>query len=321
MRGEAAAVRADLASRLAKCREVLSSVASSTKAIASAPAIYADAVQLRARPAQPKRQRRVASKPTAANEKGFQRYMQRPRESAARAAAADDFDGLRARAAAARARIASVQTRIATTKDAIAARAAGGGVQRQRPPAGAAQRAAPSRRRAHDDRINVRSPRRASGGGKRAASDGGACTQYNRYGRCDRGRSCKYVHDVAQVAVCRAFITGSCSDVRCLLTHELQPEKMPVCRHFLRGACALPQAECLYLHVKLGSTGMRQQQRKKRRVRGGADGRGGTRTHTKGAAKNRGAGDAPPLPPAATSLSILPSFIRVSKVVKPSAAV
>ena len=313
MRGSAAAVRADLASRLAKCREVLSSVASSTKALASAPAIYADAVQPRA-PAEPKRRHRVAprraaatSSSSAAKVEAFERYMQRPRESAESGAAADDFEALRARAAAASARVASVRTRLATTKEAIAARAAAA-VQRPQSPAGAAQRAAPPRRRARDYRSGARLRRRASGGGKRGANEGAACTQYNRYGRCDRGRACKYVHDATQVAVCRAFIAGVCSDALCLLTHELQRSKMPVCRHFLRGTCALPLAECPYLHVKLGSTGERE--RKKRRVRGGGEGGSGARPPAERGAKSRGADDAPPPPPPHRGFALDPPLLH-----------
>lgn len=78
------------------------------------------------------------------------------------------------------------------------------------------------------------------------------CLFFCRFGKCSKSdEACRYVHDRAKVAVCRAFLRkGGCDKGdTCLLTHAVQAEKMPVCIYFERGMCFTPN--CPYLHVKV----------------------------------------------------------------------
>lgn len=75
------------------------------------------------------------------------------------------------------------------------------------------------------------------------------CSEYNRFGRCRRGRTCPFLHDPAKVAVCTRFLAGTCSG-ECLFSHEVAPSKMPVCLYFLQGVCI--QDNCPYAHVNVG---------------------------------------------------------------------
>lgn len=78
------------------------------------------------------------------------------------------------------------------------------------------------------------------------------CPIYRRLGKClsyANGR-CHKLHDQRYVIVCSKFIKGSCGDEKCLLSHNANLHKMPVCKYFLRGLCQ-KQRECLYLHKKL----------------------------------------------------------------------
>eukprot|EP00903_Cladosiphon_okamuranus_P012629 g11815.t1 len=103
----------------------------------------------------------------------------------------------------------------------------------------------------------------SSGGGgrvKEAASknkrtvqkSGEPCLFFCRFGKCSKSdEDCRYVHDKSKVAVCRAFLSKAGCDKgdKCLLTHAIQAEKMPVCIYFERGMCFTPN--CPYLHVKV----------------------------------------------------------------------
>lgn len=78
------------------------------------------------------------------------------------------------------------------------------------------------------------------------------CLFFCRFGKCSKSdEACRYVHDKSKVAVCRAFLRkGGCDKGdKCLLTHAVQAEKMPVCIYFERGMCFTPN--CPYLHVKV----------------------------------------------------------------------
>eukprot|EP00752_Nemacystus_decipiens_P001366 g1355.t1 len=78
------------------------------------------------------------------------------------------------------------------------------------------------------------------------------CLFFCRFGKCSKSdEACRYVHDKSKVAVCRAFLRkGGCAKGdKCLLTHAIQAEKMPVCIYFERGMCFTPN--CPYLHVKV----------------------------------------------------------------------
>uniref|UniRef100_A0A1A8GU59 Zinc finger CCCH domain-containing protein 3 n=1 Tax=Nothobranchius korthausae TaxID=1143690 RepID=A0A1A8GU59_9TELE len=75
------------------------------------------------------------------------------------------------------------------------------------------------------------------------------CMYYNRFGKCNRGTSCPFVHDPDKVAVCTRFLRGTCrqADGTCPFSHKVAKEKMPVCLYFLKGICN--NSECPYSHV------------------------------------------------------------------------
>ncbi|XP_059197137.1 zinc finger CCCH domain-containing protein 3 [Centropristis striata] len=75
------------------------------------------------------------------------------------------------------------------------------------------------------------------------------CMYYNRFGRCNRGNSCPFIHDPDKVAVCTRFLRGTCkqADGTCPFSHKVAKEKMPVCSYFLKGICN--NSECPYSHV------------------------------------------------------------------------
>nr|XP_012608340.1 zinc finger CCCH domain-containing protein 3 isoform X1 [Microcebus murinus] len=75
------------------------------------------------------------------------------------------------------------------------------------------------------------------------------CMYYNRFGRCNRGEHCPYIHDPEKVAVCTRFLRGTCkkTDGTCPFSHHVSKEKMPVCSYFLKGICS--NSNCPYSHV------------------------------------------------------------------------
>ncbi|XP_035032464.1 zinc finger CCCH domain-containing protein 3 isoform X2 [Hippoglossus stenolepis] len=75
------------------------------------------------------------------------------------------------------------------------------------------------------------------------------CMYYNRFGKCNRGTSCPYIHDPDKVAVCTRFLRGTCkqADGTCPFSHKVAKEKMPVCSYFLKGICN--NSDCPYSHV------------------------------------------------------------------------
>ncbi|XP_031202282.1 zinc finger CCCH domain-containing protein 3 isoform X2 [Mastomys coucha] len=75
------------------------------------------------------------------------------------------------------------------------------------------------------------------------------CMYYNRFGRCNRGECCPYIHDPEKVAVCTRFVRGTCkkTDGSCPFSHHVSKEKMPVCSYFLKGICS--NSNCPYSHV------------------------------------------------------------------------
>ncbi|CAG9799500.1 unnamed protein product [Chironomus riparius] len=79
------------------------------------------------------------------------------------------------------------------------------------------------------------------------------CPVYRRLGKClayANGR-CSKVHDPRYVIVCPNFIKGSCKHEKCLLSHNVNLHKMPVCKYYLKGQCLKTKENCLYLHKKL----------------------------------------------------------------------
>ncbi|XP_061851722.1 zinc finger CCCH domain-containing protein 3 isoform X2 [Colius striatus] len=75
------------------------------------------------------------------------------------------------------------------------------------------------------------------------------CMYYNRFGKCNRGDSCPYIHDPDKVAVCTRFLRGTCkkTDGTCSFSHKVSKDKMPVCSYFLKGICS--NSNCPYSHV------------------------------------------------------------------------
>jgi hypothetical protein len=74
---------------------------------------------------------------------------------------------------------------------------------------------------------------------------------YCKFGKCNKGDKCPYIHDPSKVAVCRKFLQGKCQDEKCPLSHKLssKDQSMPVCWFFLRGVCT--NENCPYSHVKV----------------------------------------------------------------------
>lgn len=77
------------------------------------------------------------------------------------------------------------------------------------------------------------------------------CSYFVRNGSCKRA-ACPLVHDRSKVAVCRAWLAGTCrhqSGDSCRLAHDYAETRMPDCSFFLQGICA--KRECPFRHVKL----------------------------------------------------------------------
>ncbi|KAL5031944.1 hypothetical protein BDV3_000130 [Batrachochytrium dendrobatidis] len=83
-----------------------------------------------------------------------------------------------------------------------------------------------------------------------SAKKKGYC-QFYRYGRCDKGDACRFIHDRRRIALCFSFLkTKTCNDMPdCKLSHEPTDATTPFCVHFERGRCS--NEDCHYLHVKL----------------------------------------------------------------------
>uniref|UniRef100_A0A8C5T6P5 Zinc finger CCCH-type containing 3 n=1 Tax=Malurus cyaneus samueli TaxID=2593467 RepID=A0A8C5T6P5_9PASS len=75
------------------------------------------------------------------------------------------------------------------------------------------------------------------------------CMYYNRFGKCNRGENCPYIHDPEKVAVCTRFLRGTCkkTDGTCPFSHKVSKDKMPVCSYYLKGICS--NSNCPYSHV------------------------------------------------------------------------
>ncbi|RFU24525.1 hypothetical protein B7463_g11818, partial [Scytalidium lignicola] len=80
------------------------------------------------------------------------------------------------------------------------------------------------------------------------------CKRFSTTGSCTKGPRCPYIHDASKVAICKEFLqTGSCpSGDSCDLSHELIPERTPLCLHFMKGNCSNPN--CRYAHVRVAPT-------------------------------------------------------------------
>ncbi|KAK4765888.1 hypothetical protein SAY87_007530 [Trapa incisa] len=77
------------------------------------------------------------------------------------------------------------------------------------------------------------------------------CQFFTRFGKCNKGDGkCPYIHDPSKIAVCTKFLSGSCSNEECKLTHKVIPERMPDCSYFLQGGLCTNR-NCPYRHVNV----------------------------------------------------------------------
>ncbi|XP_050001021.1 zinc finger CCCH domain-containing protein 3 isoform X2 [Alexandromys fortis] len=81
------------------------------------------------------------------------------------------------------------------------------------------------------------------------------CMYYNRFGRCNRGEHCPYIHDPEKVAVCTRFVRGTCkkTDGSCPFSHHVSKEKCKkkhtlLCPDFARRGICPRGAQCQLLH-------------------------------------------------------------------------
>ncbi|GFU54843.1 zinc finger CCCH domain-containing protein 3 [Nephila pilipes] len=75
------------------------------------------------------------------------------------------------------------------------------------------------------------------------------CMFYNRFGRCNKGVKCPFVHDPSKIAVCTRFLRGTCKTKNCPFSHEICPGKMAICSFFLIASCT--KTDCPYRHEAL----------------------------------------------------------------------
>ncbi|XP_042040443.1 uncharacterized protein LOC121786003 [Salvia splendens] len=74
------------------------------------------------------------------------------------------------------------------------------------------------------------------------------CQFFSRFGKCNKDDGkCPYIHDPSKIVVCTKFLTGSCTNSTCKLTHKVIPERMQDCSYFLKGLCS--NDDCPYRHV------------------------------------------------------------------------
>jgi hypothetical protein len=59
---------------------------------------------------------------------------------------------------------------------------------------------------------------------------------WRRTGKCDfQGKGqCRLLHDKEKVAICPAWLKGTCTKADCLLQHQAKPDLMPLCIFFLK---------------------------------------------------------------------------------------
>ncbi|XP_042026793.1 zinc finger CCCH domain-containing protein 7-like [Salvia splendens] len=74
------------------------------------------------------------------------------------------------------------------------------------------------------------------------------CQFFTRFGKCNKDDvKCLCIHDPSKVVVCTKFQAGSCTNVDCISTHKVIPERMQGCSYFLKGLCS--NDNCPYRHV------------------------------------------------------------------------
>ncbi|GFX93778.1 zinc finger CCCH domain-containing protein 3 [Trichonephila clavipes] len=98
-------------------------------------------------------------------------------------------------------------------------------------------------------RVLNRSINRVLTASKKASKTNRYCMFYNRFGRCNKGVKCPFVHDPKKIAVCTRFLRGTCKTENCPFSHEICPGKMAICSFFLLGSCT--KIDCPYRHETL----------------------------------------------------------------------
>ncbi|KAL8181512.1 UNVERIFIED_CONTAM: hypothetical protein K2H54_004366 [Gekko kuhli] len=73
------------------------------------------------------------------------------------------------------------------------------------------------------------------------------CMYYNRFGKCNRGENCPYIHDPEKVAVCTRFLRGTCkkTDGTCPFSHKVSKDKPSIPIHLAQPTCAVSPHEGL----------------------------------------------------------------------------
>ncbi len=71
------------------------------------------------------------------------------------------------------------------------------------------------------------------------------CRYYCRFGQCNRGNACQYLHDPSKRTICTKFLRGQCpSEKQCLFSHSPNDNNLPAC--LLGVQCE--RKDCRYLH-------------------------------------------------------------------------
>ncbi|KAI8597174.1 hypothetical protein EDD21DRAFT_225048 [Dissophora ornata] len=77
------------------------------------------------------------------------------------------------------------------------------------------------------------------------------CKFFTRFGQCQRGPACPFMHSRTHLAICKKFLRGICPNTAstCKLSHTPSPHTTPACSHFQRAACT--KDDCLYPHIRI----------------------------------------------------------------------
>ncbi|EGW34332.1 uncharacterized protein SPAPADRAFT_54484 [Spathaspora passalidarum NRRL Y-27907] len=67
-------------------------------------------------------------------------------------------------------------------------------------------------------------------------------------GFCQKGSTCKYIHDKNKIKICPLFLSGKCFNRNCLLSHSCNDNNTAMCRYFLEYKCH--NSNCKYRHMK-----------------------------------------------------------------------
>ncbi|KAI1179328.1 hypothetical protein F4777DRAFT_575027 [Nemania sp. FL0916] len=88
---------------------------------------------------------------------------------------------------------------------------------------------------------------RRAGGVKKVDEN---CKTFSWTGTCAKGPTCRYVHDVSKIAICRNWLLKSDCPMgdNCDLSHEKTEERTPLCMHFANGNCNNPS--CSFVHAE-----------------------------------------------------------------------